>query len=78
MCEECSVETLLIVGHGRWFQLYQRILHRQSIDDFLASYKTAQCPNGAIVVYDSFPDITEPEMIVPWQGKLQIQQTHLA
>jgi broad specificity phosphatase PhoE len=77
-CNEELVDTILVVGHGRWFQLFQRVFHGRSVEEFLATYKTDNSPNGAITIYEAFPEITSPQVVVPWRGILSERTTHHA
>lgn len=71
---------LLVVGHGRWFQIFQRFIHRIPIQDFNEQVKSVA--NCSLTIYPDFRQVTEetplPECVVPWRGQLEERETTLA
>ena len=69
---------VLVVGHGRWFMILQKILHNLSIEQFL-ELKKKGLENCSVTEYDfhSLPEVPQ-EAFVPWSGYLTEQDTELA
>lgn len=70
-------KNILVVGHGRWFLILQKILHNLSVEGFL-DIKKAGLENCSITEYD-FTSIgtLPPQAIVPWKGHLAEEDTEL-
>lgn len=70
---DCTGKDVLIVVHGHWLQLFQRLVHHYSIDDAVARYKAGVFANASVTHYirsaqENFQLVTEN--LVPWTGKL--------
>jgi len=74
-------QNVLIVVHGHWLILFQRLIHHFSIEEAVQRYQNATVENASVTVYRnhnprSFINngrhltLCEDECIVPWQGKL--------
>lgn len=64
--------TILVVGHGRWFILLQKVLHNLSSDYYLqAVARGNEVPNCCVIQYDK-SDSSEflPKIVVPWEGRI--------
>ncbi len=68
---------VIIVVHGHWLILFQRLIHHFSIDEALKKYREAVSANASVTVYRSFENdgwsrlhLTEINNFVPWQGKI--------
>jgi hypothetical protein len=72
----------MIIGHGRWFQIFQKIIHELSVEEFLTLKSTADNHPCAVTVYQAstYRSGLEsiPQSIVPWKGKVQTSATELA
>jgi broad specificity phosphatase PhoE len=73
---------VMIIGHGRWFQIFQKIIHELSVEEFLTLKSTADNHPCAVTVYQAstYRSGLEsiPQSIVPWKGKVQTSATELA
>jgi len=71
-------KNILLVGHGRWFLILQKILHSLSVEQFL-ELKKAGLENCSIVEYDfGSIQLSPSQAIVPWKGHLSEEDTELA
>lgn len=69
-------QSVLIVVHGHWLILFQRLMHRFSIEETVEMYKRAVFANASVTLYGS--DVIHGKQrlvlieqnIVPWTGKL--------
>jgi broad specificity phosphatase PhoE len=62
----------LIVGHGRWFLILQKLLHRLNVEQFLTLKKRDDCKNCSITVYQIETDLSVvPSPITPWEGQIE-------
>jgi len=71
-----------IVGHGRWFQIFQKLIHNLSVDEFLEHKKTVSNDNCAVTIYtlDNMGEGLEsiPQSVVPWKGKIEASSSDYA
>ncbi len=73
-------KKVLVVGHGHWFILFQRLIHRHTIEETMQRHKAQRFQNTSVTIYQSVMDNGKPrlqlmeENIVPWEGKLSIKQ----
>ncbi len=73
---DCDNKKVLIVCHGHWLILFQRLLEHFSIDEALRRYKEGAAENASVTIYGgtnlqgSSRLVLEENNIVPWQGKL--------
>lgn len=65
-------KNMLIVGHGRWFLLFQRLIHNLSVEKFLEMKEHSECENASVTLYtiDTMTDDI-PQSITPWKGKIE-------
>lgn len=65
---------VLMVVHGHWLILFQRIMHRFSIKEALDRYHNHVAPNASVTVYKTVRiksfNLIDEEPIVPWKGKI--------
>ncbi len=69
-------QNVLIVVHGHWLILFQRLIHRFSIEETVEMYKRAAFANASVTLYES--EVIRGKLrlalieqnIVPWTGKL--------
>jgi broad specificity phosphatase PhoE len=67
----------LIVVHGHWLLLFQRLIHHFSIDEALTRYRAGVFENASVTVYRGRSQKGKPrlvlteENIVPWQGLIR-------
>lgn len=55
---------ILVVSHGNWFLLMQKILHKMTVDEFLIS-KERDCKNCSVTRYTDWNQAL-PISVVPW------------
>lgn len=75
-----SGKTVVVVGHGQWLLLWQKTVHRWTIDETVARYlRDDIVANASVLIYrgETDPDgrhrlVHDPatDYIVPWQSKL--------
>lgn len=69
-------QKVLIVVHGHWLILFQRLIHHFSIAEALKRYHGRVFQNASVTVYNDLRQngksrlILQSENFVPWQGKL--------
>lgn len=73
-----SGKRILIVGHGRWFIILQKILHGLTVEEFL-ELKSVTQDNCSVTEYllDQ-PILATVNSVTPWKGELPEQDTELA
>jgi broad specificity phosphatase PhoE len=74
-------KKVLVVVHGHWLILLQRLIHHFSIDEAMLRYKNHVIKNTGVVIYEG-KTIGEKsrlqllqENIVPWEGRLEMIAT---
>ncbi|MBI2633147.1 MAG: histidine phosphatase family protein [Parcubacteria group bacterium] len=66
-------QKVLIVVHGHWLLLFQRLIHHFSIEEAMRRYQNAIFANASVTVYrgqmrnDCSHIIMEEENIIPWK-----------
>lgn len=69
----------LVVGHGRWILLAQKIIQRLSVGQFLELKEREACENASITTFSlSIDSGMLLEAMTPWKGKLVEVETELA
>lgn len=69
----------LVVGHGRWILLAQKIIQRLSVGQFLELKEHEACENASITTFSLLGDSESiVETVTPWKGKLVEVETELA
>jgi broad specificity phosphatase PhoE len=69
-------ERVLIVVHGHWLILFQRLIHHFSIEEAIERYHARQFENASVTIYHGKQVdgqsrlVLEQENIVPWEGKI--------
>ncbi|OHA05313.1 MAG: hypothetical protein A3B29_02055 [Candidatus Sungbacteria bacterium RIFCSPLOWO2_01_FULL_51_34] len=69
-------QSVLIVVHGHWLLLFQRLIHRFSIEEAVRRYKNAVVENASVTVYESAVArgksrlVLQGRKVVPWVGKV--------
>jgi broad specificity phosphatase PhoE len=73
---DCEDQNVLIVLHGHWLILFQRLIHHFSIDEAILRYHEAVFGNASVTVYESGMIegksrlILKEENINPWRGRI--------
>ena len=63
-----------MVVHGHWLILFQRLIHRFSIDEAMAKYKAGTFANASVTTYQGEMIegrsrlVLKSQNIVPWEG----------
>lgn len=79
IARDLSGKKVLIVGHGFWMIIFQRLIHHFSVKKALEMYKGGVFENTSVTIYRGkrkpWPFgkshlILEEQNIVPWEGKL--------
>lgn len=69
-------QNVIIVVHGHWLILFQRLIHHFSIEEALRRYKNTVVENASVTVYGGISRNGKSRLvlnegnIVPWQGKI--------
>ncbi len=73
-------QRLLVSGHGRWFLVFQKVVHRWTVEEFLERKKKDECANCMVAYYsqEALLKRQPPECSVPWRGKLAEAETDFA
>jgi len=67
-------QDVLMVVHGHWLILFQRLIHHFSIDEVLKRYREALFENASVTAYTAGSYKSKPRLvlerqnIVPWKG----------
>lgn len=76
LSRDCEGLNVLIVVHGQWMVLFQKLVHHFSIDEALRRYREAVVENASVTVYRGETRdgrsrlVLEEENRVPWYGLL--------
>lgn len=75
LSRDCDGKNVIIVVHGHWLILFQRLIHHFSIAETVAKYKAGVFDNASITIYKNKPVKgchphleLDKENIVPWKG----------
>ena len=81
-------KTLVVVTHGNWLLLWEKIVEHWSIDQYIAAYQNSErrdhAENASVTIYRGVTDeqgrnvlIPDPDQpyIVPWEGRLDASST---
>lgn len=71
-------QNVIIVVHGHWLTLFQRLVHHFSIEEAVRRYREATVENASVTVYENKRDfkteksrlVLKEENIIPWKGKM--------
>lgn len=70
---------IVIVGHGRWFIILQKLIHNMTVQEFLEFKEKEDCPNCSITEYSSLClSASLPKVINPWESKIAEESTDFA
>lgn len=76
LSRDCDDQDVIIVVHGQWLILFQRLIHHFSINEAIEKYKSHVFENASVTIYESQVIrnrsrlMLSEENIVPWEGKL--------
>lgn len=68
-------QKILMVVHGHWLVLFQRLIHHHSIQEAIEKYKKGVFENTSVTIYEGKTIngksrlVLKEENIVPWQGR---------
>ncbi|OGH69486.1 MAG: hypothetical protein A2754_03860 [Candidatus Magasanikbacteria bacterium RIFCSPHIGHO2_01_FULL_47_8] len=69
-------QKVLVVVHGHWLILFQRLIHHFCIDEAERRYRGGVFGNASVTVYNGIERdgkprlVLEKENILPWEGKI--------
>lgn len=69
-------QRVLIVVHGHWLIMLQKLIHRFPIEEALRRAREANAPNASVTVYDGILSRGKPRLVLmqehltPWEGRL--------
>lgn len=69
-------KTVLIVVHGHWLLLFQKLIHHFSIEEALVRYEQGVFENASVTIYEGTTISGNPRLslvhqnIVPWKDKI--------
>lgn len=73
---DCVGRRVLIIVHGHWLILFQRLIHHFSIERTLLQYRTSIFENASVTIYRGQERegksklVLQEENIIPWAGQL--------
>lgn len=76
LARDCGGKSVLIVVHGFWLILFQKLIHHFSVEEAEAMYRKGAVPNASATVYRTLPESKgrlvrmHDDPVVPWQGKI--------
>lgn len=76
LARDCGGQRVLIVVHGHWLILFQRLIHHFSIEEAVRRYRSAIFENASVTVYrgrtiGGKPRLElETENFVPWKDEI--------
>jgi broad specificity phosphatase PhoE len=73
LARDCDGMRCIVVVHGHWLILFQRLIHHFSIQEAVDRYHRKITENASVTVYRSKNDrlvLCEDEHAVPWKGRL--------
>lgn len=76
LARDCEEKDVLLVVHGHWLVLFQRLIHHFSVDEALQRYRAGVFENASVTVYEAVEcggksrlSLVE-ENVVPWKGQI--------
>ena len=51
LCREYSGKRVLLCVHGHWLIVFQKIIHKFTIEEALRRYRDCTAPNGSVTIY---------------------------
>jgi broad specificity phosphatase PhoE len=74
LSRDCEGQDVVIVVHGHWLLLFQRLIHHFSIDEAIRKYKAGVFSNASVTHYIRAADrermLKVSENVIPWEGKI--------
>ncbi len=76
LSRDCEGDNVLVVCHGHWLILFQRLIEHFSIEEAMHRYKAGAAENASVTIYEGKVSkghsrlVLKENNIVPWQGKL--------
>lgn len=76
LARDCDGQTVLMVVHGNWLILLQRLLHHFSIEEGVRRHEAGPFENASVTVYEGKSArgksrlVLKKENTVPWKDKL--------
>lgn len=73
---DCEGKNVLVVDHGHWQTMFQKLVHHFSIEEAVRRYQHETVENASVTLYQSKPMNDQSrltlvfENIVPWLGKI--------
>lgn len=73
---DCENKKVLVVCHGHWLILFQRLVERFSIEEAMRRYTAGATKNASVTVYKGTGPGTNTRLIlqesniVPWEGRI--------
>lgn len=81
LSRDCEGQDVVIVCHGHWFIMFQRLVERLSIDEAMDRYKKGVVPNASVTVYQAKKDdrgrarlVRAGETFTPWLKEWEKEQ----
>jgi broad specificity phosphatase PhoE len=73
---------VFVVGHGRWFHIFQKLIHSLSVSEFHELIENSENHNCGITIYRPRVDYRGfqaiPKTLNPWEGKLPARKKSFA
>lgn len=76
LSRDCEGQSVLIVAHGHWLTLFERLVHHLSIKEAMRRYHNFTKENASVITYEGQTVngksrlILTAESFVPWKGKI--------
>ena len=76
LSRDCDNQNVIIVVHGHWLILFQRLIQHFSIEEAIKRYKESVFENASVTIYKSVVKNNKSwlnlieENIVPWKGQI--------
>jgi len=74
LSRDCEDKKVIIVVHGHWLILFQKLIHHFSIEEALKKQKADFFKNASLTIYEGKNKqsrlILKEENFVPWEGKI--------
>lgn len=74
LARDCAGKSVLMVVHGHWLILFQRLIHHFSIEEALERHRSSVTDNASVTVYHSSFNgqllLCKDECLTPWKGHL--------
>lgn len=79
LTRDCEDKNVVMVVHGHWLILFQRLIHHFSIDEAIHKYKSGVFANASVTIYEGemlngdSRFVLREENTIPWKGKLSVE-----